>query len=148
MPRSSLRPSKRRKVKPQRAERTMNTLGSHTTATKIREGNYDEMAVLPLDYERICAGDPGEFVVVVGADHPLFMSAHTETCSLSSALQADGAELGTLYRTQTGVRVEYGPPPDGGGVVEETFEIYADGQQEPDQGAWNLVESLHFGVIV
>ena len=41
----------------------------------IRKGNYDEMAVVPLDYERICAGDPGEFVVVVGADEKLFTSA-------------------------------------------------------------------------
>ena len=33
-------------------------------------------------------------------------------------------------------------------MAEETFEIYADGQQEPDDGAWNLVESLYFGVVV
>ena len=34
----------------------------------IRKGNYDEIMVEPLEYGRICAGAPGEFVVVIGAD--------------------------------------------------------------------------------
>ena len=81
------------------------------------------MMVEPLDYGRICAGAPGEFVVVVGADTQLFTSLRPASCSLSSALQAEAAEIGTLYRTQTGVCVEYGPPPDGGGLISESFEI-------------------------
>ena len=148
MLRSSLRPSKKAQGEATAGRTDEEYARQPHNSNKIRNGNYDEMAVLPLDYERICAGDPGEFAVVVGADHPLFMSAHTEACSLSSALQADGAELGTLYRTQTGVRVEYGPAPAGGGLTEEIFDIYADGQQEPDDGAWTLIESLRFGVVV
>ena len=69
-------------------------------------------------------------------------------CSLSSALQAEDAEIGTLYRTRTGVRVDYGPPAGGEYLVSETFEIYADGQEQPDHGAWTYTESLHFGVIL
>ena len=115
----------------------------------VRRGNYDALTVIPFDYDRMLAGAAGEYVVVVGAEKKLFTDVRPTHMSLRAALQADGAEIGTLYRTETGVRVVYGsPPPDGGGVVEETFEIYADGQQEPDEGAWNLVESLHFGVIM
>ena len=117
----------------------------------VRNGNFDVMAVVPLDYENICAGQPDEFVVVVGADEKLFTSERPHSCSLTTAMTADGAQIGTLQRTQTGVRVLYGTPTaagDGGGVSEEFFHVIPDGQDEPDNGAWNLIESLHFGVIL
>ena len=115
----------------------------------VRRANYDVLTVIPFDYDRMLGSAAGEHVVVVGAEKKLFTDVRPTHMSLRAALQADGAEIGTLYRTETGVRVVYGsPPPDGGGVAEETFEIYADGQQEPDDGAWNLVESLYFGVIM
>ena len=85
MLRSSLRPSKKAQGEATAGRTDEEYARQPHNSNKIRNGNYDEMAVLPLDYERICAADPGEFIVVVGADHPLFMSAHTEACSLSSA---------------------------------------------------------------
>ena len=116
----------------------------------VRKGNYEEMTVIPLDYERITSQTPsGETLVVVGADVPLFKARQFAHCSLPMALRSEGAELGTLYRTATGIRVEYGPPSDENGLlVSETFEIVADGQPEPDEGSWNLLESLHFGVVM
>ena len=33
-------------------------------------------------------------------------------------------------------------------MISESFEIYADGQEQPDHGAWTYVESLYFGVIM
>ena len=32
-------------------------------------------------------------------------------------------------------------------MVSKSFGIYADGQVQPDHGAWTYVESLHFGVV-
>ena len=69
----------------------------------IRKGNYDGMMLELLDYGNIVAGTPGEFVVVILADTHLFSDteARPARCSLSTALQAEAAEIGTLYRTQT-----------------------------------------------
>ena len=85
------------------------------------------MVVEPLDYHRVLAPPAGEFVVVVGVDTHLFTEACPAQTTLANALQAEEAEIGTLYRTRTGVRVDYGPPAPGeGGLVSETFEIYDD----------------------
>ena len=56
----------------------------------VRKGNYDEIVVELLDYDRIVAGAPGEFAVVVGAETHLFSDteARPARCSLSAALQA------------------------------------------------------------
>ena len=107
------------------------------------------MVVEPLDYHRVLAAAAGEFAVVVGADAHLFTEARPAQTTLTNALQAEGAEIGTLYRTWTSVRIDYRPPAAGeGGLVSETFEIYDDGQDQPGFGAWTYVESLHFGDIL